>query len=42
MNVTVCVDDFPVAVVPFWMIKRAAKGAIARYPDSKIVLEVSR
>lgn len=42
MNVSVCVDDVPVAVVPLWMIKHAAEDAVAQYPDQKITLEVSR
>ena len=40
MSVSVCVDDVPVAVVPFWMVKHAFEDAIAQYPDSKITLEV--
>ena len=39
-SVSVCVDGFPVAVVPLWMIKHAVEDAIAQYPDKKITVEV--
>lgn len=39
-SVNICVDDEVVAIVPLWMVKHAAEDAIAKYPSSKIVLEV--
>lgn len=36
------VDDVIFAQVPLWLVEHAVADAVARYPDSKIVLEVQK
>lgn len=40
--VVVLVDGKCVAIVPLWMVNHAIVDAVAKYPDSKIILEVAR